>query len=48
MVLLEGFGKGWVVRVFYFDNGLIVIEVGLKMVFCKFYVDVGFVFKDGN
>ena len=46
--LLEGPGKGWAARAFYSDNGSTATEVGLKMAFRKFYVDAGFVSKDGN
>ena len=46
--LLEGPGKGWASRVFYSDNGSTATEIGIKMAFRKFYVDAGFMSKDGH
>ena len=46
--LLEGPGKDWASRVFYSDNGSTATEVGIKMAFRKYYVDSGWVSKDGN
>jgi len=46
--LLVGPGRGWASRVFYSDNGSTATEVGLKMAFRKYYVNMGLLANTGK